>query len=316
MPSTPLVSVCCDTYNQAPYIGKALDSILMQKTAFPFEVIVHDDASTDGTADVVRAYAARYPDTVRAVLRETNRFSVDPKILEHCVFPLARGKYVAILEGDDYWTDANKLQKQVDYMEAHENCTLLFHAAELVDRDGRRLGWQRPYPTSRAVPTEDVIRGMGGFCPTASLMTRAALAKGRAPFCDMVSVDDCPLQLFFASRGDTYYMQEAMCAYRVEAPGSWTLAQKRESVEKRVALQESLIRMHEAFDADTGGRWHGAVADAITTDRFEILWLNRDLIGMRRPEYRALYRKLPLRTRAGLYVKTYCPRLYARLRRQ
>ncbi len=316
MDKAPLVSVCCDTYNQAPFIRQTLDSLLMQETNFPYEIIVHDDASTDGTAEIVRAYADAHPDRIRAVLRETNLYSVDPKILEHAVFPLARGKYIAVCEGDDYWTSAHKLQRQADYMEAHPDCTLLFHAAELVDRNGTHIGWQRAYPARRDVPTEDVIRGMGGFCPTASLMTRTALAQNRAPFCDMVTVDDCPLQIFFASRGDTYYMEEAMCAYRVEAPGSWTLMQRADALENRVALQESIIRMHEAFDEDTGCRWHDAVQDAIRADEFEILWLKRDLDGMRLPIYRALYRRLSLRTRVGLHLHKAFPRLYARIRRQ
>ena len=166
------------------------------------------------------------------------------------------------------------------------------------------------------MPTEDVIRGMGGFCPTASLMTRAELSKNRAPFCDMVTVDDCPLQIFFASRGDTFYMAEALCAYRVVAPGSWTLMQRADAVENRVALQRSIVKMHEAFDADTNYRWHDAVQDAIKADEFEICWLRRDLAGMRQPAYRALYKKIPLRTRVGLRLRSAFPCLYARIRRR
>lgn len=109
----PLVSIVCDTYNHAPYIRRALDSFLSQETDFPFEIIVHDDASTDGTADIIRAYEAERPDLFRCVYRTENVYSKDPKILEHYVFPLARGQYIAICEGDDYWTSPHKLQTQV-----------------------------------------------------------------------------------------------------------------------------------------------------------------------------------------------------------
>ncbi|MEG1525559.1 MAG: glycosyltransferase [Clostridia bacterium] len=313
--SAPLVSVVCDTFNQRDYIGQTIQGFLLQKTSFPVELIIHDDASTDGTADVIRRYAAEHPDLIRAVLRVDNMFSQDPKILEHYVFPLCRGKYTAICEGDDFWTDEHKLQMQVDYMEAHPDCTLCFHAAELVNADGKHLGWQRPYETDTLVPTADIIRGMGGFCPTASLMVPTILAQNRAAYCDLTTVDDAPLQIFFASRGTTYYMAQPMASYRVNAAGSWSLAQRKLGKAKRIALQESLIAMHEAFDADTHGEWHGAVLDALAVDRFEILWLNDDLSGMKQPTYRTLYQKLPFKSRMRLHVQTWFPRLYRRFRR-
>ena len=310
----PLVSVVCDTYNQSAYIGKAIDSFLMQQTTFPVEIILHDDASTDGTADIVRQYASAHPDRIRAVCRTENMFSRDPKILEHYVFPLARGKYIAICEGDDYWTDPLKLAKQVAYMEAHPSCTLCFTAAELVDAAGNHAGWQRPYSVDADVPTEDIIRGMGGFCPTASLMAPTALAQNRAAFCDLTSVDDAPLQIFFASRGETRYLADATCAYRVNAAGSWTLQQKKESIDKKIALQKSLIAMHEAFDADTDYRYHDAVAEALVKDRFEILWLTNDIDEMKKLPYRTLYRTLSKRSRLRLHLIRRFPRLYGRIR--
>ena len=111
---TPLVSIVCDMYNHAPFVRDALDGFLAQKTSFPIEIIVHDDASTDGTADIIREYEQRHPDLFRCIYREQNIYQSDPKILEHYVFPLVRGKYVAICEGDDYWTSPDKLQTQID----------------------------------------------------------------------------------------------------------------------------------------------------------------------------------------------------------
>lgn len=303
----PLVSVVCDTYNQKAFIGQALDSFLTQRTTFPVEIIVHDDASTDGTADIVRDYERRFPDRFRNVYRTENMYDHDPKILEHHVFPLARGKYIAICEGDDYWTSPDKLQRQIDYMEANPSCTLCIHAAALIDADGNRIGSLHPTDGDGTVPTETVIRGMGGFCPTASIVAPTHLAQNRAPFCDLTDVDDLPLQIFFASRGATYCIDEELCAYRVNAPGSWSVQQRAERVEKRVALQQKNIRMHEAFDNDTDYRYHEAVLDAIRKDNFEIHWLRRDVKSMRQKEFLAMYRALPLKTRLKLNLGYYLP---------
>ena len=191
----PLVSVVCDTYNQAPYIRDTLEGFLRQKTDFPIEIIVHDDASTDGTAEIVREYELKYPELFRCVFRSENMYSRDPKILEHYVFPLARGKYVAICEGDDYWTSPDKLQKQVRYLEENPDCTLCVCAADVVDPQGNPVGSASPYETDGDIPMNDLIRGGGGFVPTASIVAPARLAQNRGPFCDMTDVDDAVLQI-------------------------------------------------------------------------------------------------------------------------
>lgn len=301
-PIRPLVTMVCDTYNQKDYIRQTLDGFLMQETDFPVEILIHDDASTDGTRQIVEEYAARYPDTIRTILRDDNMFSRDQKILEHYCFPFCNGKYIAVCEGDDYWTDPKKLKKQIGYMEAHPECTLCFTAARLIDGDGIDRGQIRPYDHDCVVPTEDVIRGMGGFCPTASLVFPTRLAKNRAPFCDLTTVDDAPLQIFFASRGTTYYFVEPTCVYRINAAGSWTLIQKKLALDKRAALQRSLIAMHRAFDEDTGYRYHDAVEDALRVDRFELAYYSRDIRGMKR--YPDQWRALPLRRRVRLWLES------------
>ena len=254
--NTPLVSIVCDTYNHAPYVRRALDSFLSQITDFPFEIIVHDDASTDGTADIIRAYEAARPDLFRCVYRTENIYRKDPKILEHYVFPLARGKYIAICEGDDYWTSPHKLQKQISYMEAHPDCTLCVCAADLVDPDENWIGSVAPYAEDTDAETEDVIRGGGGFVATASIVAPTHLAQNRAPFCDMTDVDDAVLQIFFASQGTTHYFAETMCAYRQAVPGSWTLSYNAAGRDAQVRHHKGLIAALRAFDESSGYVWH------------------------------------------------------------
>ena len=109
----PLLSICCVTYNHKKYIRQCLDSFLMQKTNFKFEIIIHDDASTDGTADIIKEYYEKYPDIIKPIFQTENQFSQGKSISKTFIYPRIKGKYVALCEGDDYWTDPYKLQKQV-----------------------------------------------------------------------------------------------------------------------------------------------------------------------------------------------------------
>ena len=125
---TPLVSICCLSYNHSPFIRKCLDGFLMQETTFPLEILIHDDASTDGTDEIVREYAANYPDKIFPLFEEKNKYSNGYKgRMDFFNYNRARGKYIATCEGDDYWTDPLKLQKQVDFMETHPDFSVCFH---------------------------------------------------------------------------------------------------------------------------------------------------------------------------------------------
>ena len=133
-----MVSVVCCTYNHAQYIRQALDGFLRQQTAFRIEVLVHDDASDDGTADIIREYAEKHPDLILPVLETQNQWSKGVRFFASHYHDL-RGKYIAFCEGDDYWTDPKKLQKQVDYMEQHQSCSLCVHETAEITEDGHPL---------------------------------------------------------------------------------------------------------------------------------------------------------------------------------
>ena len=121
----PLVSVYCLTYNHAKYIKDALEGFVHQKTNFQFEVIVHDDASTDGTADIIKDYARKYPDIIVPIYQNENQYSKKVPITRTFVLPILKGKYYAACEGDDFWCDENKLQKQVDWLENNPEYSLI-----------------------------------------------------------------------------------------------------------------------------------------------------------------------------------------------
>lgn len=123
----PIVSICCLTYNHSPYIRQCLDGFVMQKTTFPVEVLIHDDASTDGTQDIIREYECKYPDLIKPIYQTENQYSKGVKVSLVYNYSRVRGKYVALCEGDDYWTDPYKLQKQVDFLENHPDYVMCSH---------------------------------------------------------------------------------------------------------------------------------------------------------------------------------------------
>ncbi len=129
----PLVSIVCITYNQCKYIRDALDGFLLQKTDFEIEIIVHDDASSDGTSDILREYQDEYPELFKLIIQEENQYRKIGFGFVFDVFRQARGKYIAICEGDDYWTDPAKLQKQIDALESNAGSTMCFHNAYRVN---------------------------------------------------------------------------------------------------------------------------------------------------------------------------------------
>ncbi len=137
----PVVSICCITYNHKDYIAEAIEGFLMQETTFPVEILINDDASTDGTADILRSYQARYPKLIHLVLQTENQYSKGNSILIK-LLTMATGKYIALCEGDDFWICKQKLQKQVAFMEVNKNVTICFHDAysEIYDAKNVKIG--------------------------------------------------------------------------------------------------------------------------------------------------------------------------------
>lgn len=253
MEEKPLVSVCCVTYNHVNYIRQALDSVLSQETEFPFEVIVHDDASTDGTAEIVKEYAKKYPQQVRTVLQRQNQYSTDPRVLKHFVYPLVRGKYVAVLECDDYWTDKHKLQKQVSYMERHPECSGTFHSSNWIC-DEKVMGNDRHFEKECDITPEQVILGGGEYCATGSLCFRAEYALDYPKFRQMDEIGDYSLEILLPLRGQFHYFPDIMCCYRYEREGSWT-SDIKAHVERRCHYIQIGIDWLKELDRETGHRY-------------------------------------------------------------
>ena len=131
------VSVFCLAFNHEKFIARCLDGFVTQETNFKFEVLVHDDCSSDATPEIIRAYAEKYPDIIKPILEKKNQFSKGVSITRDIVMPIANGRYYAFCEGDDYWCDEDKLQRQFDYMEIHPECSMCVHNTLRHDLDGK-----------------------------------------------------------------------------------------------------------------------------------------------------------------------------------
>lgn len=260
----PLVSICVLAYNHERYIRQALDSFLGQKTDFPVEIVIHDDASPDKTADIIREYARRYPEQIKPLFQTENQYSKGiANISGTFNFPRASGKYIAFCEGDDYWPDPEKLKKQAAYMEAHSECRLYIHGARVVAEDGSFLRESRPYSEDRVLSAEDVIDERELY-PSASMFFRTEDVKKLPEFYWQAPVGDIPLHLYLASLGTVFYKNELMSAYRLGAVSSWVTTHKAgnraERVARSLAHNQAMRQMYRSFDAYTEGKYHAMVA--------------------------------------------------------
>lgn len=302
----PLVSICCATYNHQAYIRDCLEGMLAQKADFAFEILVHDDASTDGTREIVAEYEARYPERIKGVYQQENQYSKGIRaVVTHFLRPLAQGEYIALCEGDDYWTDPHKLALQVAVMKRYPAVSLCFHAAAILRPDGKLRGRYAPYRQSRVACMEDIIRRKIHFCPTASLLLRKADWLDYPDFFIRCHVGDYPLMLYFATRGDVYYLHKKMAVYRKKHPGSWTLTYIGSSRDTQLLQMQTEVDMLAEFDRYTAYKYHDAVVKKQWKTRLHTLRRLKMYDSLCRSPYREQWGYLPFTQRISLYGRQF-----------
>lgn len=233
------VSICCLTYNHEAYIRECLESFLMQKTDFDFEILIHDDASSDNTANIIKEYEERYPKLVKPIYQTENQFSKGNKPSFKFNFPRARGKYIAMCEGDDYWTDPLKLQKQVDFLEKNQNYMACFTNAKIISEI---TGEERSYlefEENKSYSIEAIIQKGGGLFPTASLMFRNEIDY--PDFSSQFKSGDRLLSLLLAEKGDFFLLNEVTCVYRRHEGGVFSSIKKDK--QKRLDIDFDNIKL-------------------------------------------------------------------------
>lgn len=224
----PVVSVICITYNHQPYIVGAIESFLKQQTDFPFEIIIHDDASTDGTTEIVRQYAKQYPNIITPIFQKENQSS---KLKKNALLPIimtaisyASGKYIAYCDGDDYWTDAHKLQIQISEMQKYSDCEMSFHPVLRQSINGKRREkiLARHSGHNKIFKTRQLVLGAAKFCPTVSFIFTKDTFTSIPQWLFDAPCTDYFLQILASLKGGALYINKIMAVYRSHSIGSWT----------------------------------------------------------------------------------------------
>lgn len=284
-----MVSIICNTYNHRNFIRHALDGFVKQITDFKIEILIHDDASTDGTKEIVQQYEERYPDLIKPIFQTENQYSKGIQISKTFQFPRMRGKYVAWCEGDDYWTDSNKLQKQVDFLESHPDYSMCCHSGFYVDEKEKKLpGMFRAFSQDTDISTSEAIRKW--VCPTASIVYRRDLReKSNFPDMAFAPCGDYPLIINMSLLGKIRYFDSPMCAYRKNrnsVSATWD-----RNIDKKIDVNSRFIRMLDEIDIYTNYMFSDDIKAMKNTKEFFNLLLMREFKAAMSPKYKEVFRK-------------------------
>ena len=258
----PLVSVRCITYNHEKYIAQALDSFLMQETNFPFEIVVHDDASTDKTADIIREYEAKYPKIIRPIYEARNLYSINFGLLRKIMDNACKGKYIAYCEGDDYWCDPHKLQMQYEAMEAHPECSICTHVVQVISENGSYLNQQIPRKmtfTEGTINQDFIVQKILAehkhpFQTSSYFLKKSSLTKNDS-FFNAPGAGDQKILRVALNEGKFYFIPSIMSCYRYQSIGSWS----SKNLNNKSSLKEALltaIKQNICFDEYTQYKYH------------------------------------------------------------
>lgn len=245
----PLLSVCLITYNHEAYIRQAIEGVLMQKVNFEWEFIIAEDCSTDGTRKIVEEYYAKYPELIKPILQEKN---VGPGKNFIQLLSAAKGKYIAYFEGDDYWTDPDKLQKQVDFLEANPDFSICCHRSESLNENTGVISLLPKMGKSEST-IEDLLRY--NYILSLTIVVKNYTLKGFIPhFWNKMS--DYGFHLSNAQFGKIKYLDDVMSVYRMHGAATWSDL----SIEKRIA---SVINDYAEIDSDFNYKYHSVIMKAI-----------------------------------------------------
>lgn len=233
----PKVSVCLVTYNHEPFIEQAIQSVLAQDTSFPIEIVIGDDCSTDRTREIIAALASKFPNRIRPFFQEANRGLV-PNFID--TYDSCRGEYVALLDGDDYWTSSEKLAKQIRFLDDRPACSICFHDVAVLLADGTFCPQNYTNPAQQPfAKIDDLLRT--NFIATCSAVFRRHLLPRLPEWFGSLEWEDWALYILLAEQGTIGYLPDVLGVYRLHGRGLWSRLD-------RVARIEAEIRFLKTID--------------------------------------------------------------------
>jgi glycosyltransferase involved in cell wall biosynthesis len=267
---TPLVSICCATYNHQKYLTQAIESFLMQRGSFPIEIVIGDDCSTDRTPQIVQDYAERFPQLVRVIAADAN---VGVSLNAFRIREAARGKYIALCEGDDYWTDPDKLQKQVDFLERNPEFTVSGHWVKNVDGSGNLL--ERQVFTGESCPevfgVQQAIQGTPTHMNSWVFRTSAlrSIPRQKMDLVLRLPAHDEPLLLLLLVQGKGFCFPETMGVWRHHSGGYWS---PRSELNRRFAMLQFYYALPKLLNGEAGSMHRVAVENQIKQGEQRMAW--------------------------------------------
>ena len=218
----PLVSIVCNTYNHEPYIEECLRSFLNQQCNLSFEIIIHDDASTDATQEIIHRYEKEFPHIIFPIYQRQNKHSLGIKPTTYYQLPRARGKYIATCEGDDYWTDPRKLQIQVDFLEAHPDYVCCYHNAIIIDEMGEIVSDSKLSENDKRDYSQEELKGVSCFMLTLTLLFRNIIHPLPPEYNYVKNGDDFLASLLGGFGKGKYLGLIQPAVYRKHSGGIWS----------------------------------------------------------------------------------------------
>jgi glycosyltransferase involved in cell wall biosynthesis len=256
------LSVAMITYNHERFIAQAIASVLAQRVNFDYEIIIGEDCSTDGTRAIVEDFTRRYPDRIRPILHKQNVGGL--RNIESTM-AACRGLYLAILEGDDYWTSEDKLQKQVDFLDAHPDCAISCHRVRFLHESASQNSASKPevFPPHPAGPytLEDLLKG--NFVMTCSVVLRGDLTRPLPRSLSTTQVGDWPRYALTAAHGNIELMDEIMAVYRLHPGSSWSALPPASRIKEAA-------RMLQALDKELGYHHRSTIRQTLARLYYEV----------------------------------------------
>ena len=326
----PKVIIRCWTFNHEPYIRQCLDGFVMQQTEFPFAAIIVDDASTDGEQEILWDFINKELNPISIQKEETDDYTnivATHKINQNCIFVLFllkynhykikknkkvylkkwedKTKYIAICEGDDYWTDPHKLQKQVDIMESHSNCSMVICNGFSEKYGDLNQILMNPIRMAESgfVSTPDIFLEKFGLIPTASMCYRKELYLSMPSYMKNAPVGDRPIRMWCAINGDIYYLTTPMLVHRKFTPGSFGVRSNNNKDLAR-SVYERMITFFDEFDKGTNYEFHSDVQYMKEREEMGYLTKIKDRKAILRCKF---FRRYPLKRQIKMYLETYAP---------